>query len=266
MLLLPSPARAAYVRELEALEVQAPGRRVVMGLYKSPESGERLPAVIVLGGFETAGRVLDLLDPKKPVVLASFDYPFDGSKKFKFPRSLGDGGKLKAGIPRTLAAITELNARLRARAQVDPAKVCVLGASFGAPFALRAAAQDPKVSCVVLVHGFADVKGTMRHRLRQQWGFWGAVPAWLVSRLAWLYLRPPRPERDAASLRAGQRVLVIEAGQDTIIPAASRELLWRSLKSSQADVSRIVMPGDHLRPGSDAQIQEIMRLVGEWLH
>src|SRR5436305_13565773 len=69
----------------------------------------------------------------------------------------------------------------------DALRTIVVGASFGAPFALAAAAQDPSISGVVLIHGFGDIPGTGRFRILQSWkSRFGPLTnplAWLLSRL-----------------------------------------------------------------------------------
>jgi len=241
----------AFITEREPLAVRSfRGTKVLEAVIKRPEpkgKPARLPALLVFGGFDTADKVLDLLEPGAPVVLATFGYPYPGEKRFRFPRTLLDAPAVKAAVRDTSSGIGELLRTLARKPYVDPDRLCVVGAGFGAPFALRAAAEEPGVSCLVLVHGFADMAGTIRHRLRQLWeprldGLAGPAAA-LISRLLVLYLDPPRPEEDAARLRKGQRVLLIEAARDTHIPPASRELLWRSLRRSQAEVDRAVTPG-----------------------
>lgn len=270
----PAAAVQNWSRENIAVELPASGGRAperFAGLLKLPaQAAHPLPALIVLGGVETGAGVLDLLEPEEAVLLATFEYPYAGPRKFKFPRTLIDAHAIKKAAGRTPAFVSALARALRARPGVDPAKVCVVGASFGAPFVLRAAADDPDIKCIVIVEGFADVKGTAAARMRRLWkkrlGPLTRPSAWLLSRLLSLYLRPPRPENDAARLRADQRVLFIEAAQDTIIPASSRDLLWRSLLGSQARLSRRVIPGEHLMAGrSKEAIREIITIVARWL-
>jgi hypothetical protein len=81
--------------------------------------------------------------------------------------------------------------------------------------------------------------------------------AWTVSWLGWRYLAAPSPEDAARSLAATQRVLLVSAEQDRFIPRQSSEVLWASIESSRARHDRLLMPGDHLQPGSDALIAEI---------
>ncbi|MDD5658219.1 MAG: prolyl oligopeptidase family serine peptidase, partial [Elusimicrobia bacterium] len=163
-----------------------------------------------------------------------------------------------------------LHRRLRREPGVDPGRLCVVGASFGAPFALHAAAEDAEIRCLVLVQGFADVRGTASHRLAQLWrgrlGPLAAPAAGLAASLAVFYLRPPRPEADAVRLRREQRVLLIEAQDDTIVPARSRELLRRALRRGRARTRRVALSGEHMLAGRSPQaLARTVRLVERWL-
>ncbi|MDD5304974.1 MAG: prolyl oligopeptidase family serine peptidase [Elusimicrobia bacterium] len=245
--------------------------RFFTAFIKKPVGGRprRLPSLIVLGGLETGARSLELIEPDLPVVLAAFEYPYAGPRRFQFPRTLVDGPRVKQAVAETPFDVRALHRFLRAQPYADADRVCVVGVSFGAPFALRAAADDPDLKCLVLVHAFADVEGTSADRMRQLWsgrlGPLARPAAWLLSRLMVASLAPPRPEEDAARLRADQRVLMVEAGDDTLIPAASRDLLWRRLQSSGARARRVVMPGEHLLPGSEETIARIVTAVERWL-
>lgn len=274
----PAPAAAgpAFSQDLEFIRRPSlPGeenRPALAVLIKSPkDSGAGpWPALIVLGGVETGAGALDLIEPRAAVTLATFDYPYEGPRRFAFPRTLLDAPAVKAAVARTSADLSLAHGLLRERPGVDPRRACVVGASFGAPFALRAAADDPRIPCVVLVHGFADVKGTAAARMRQLWrgklGPLARPSAWLLSRLLWLYLDAPTPEDDAGRLRPGQRVLLIEATGDTVIPAASRQLLWRRLQASPARTRRVALEGDHLGGARTKEtISRAAKIVERWL-
>ncbi len=268
-------AARPWVQEQARLTVAAAqagaSARELVALIRRPvlKSG-RMPAVIVLGGLETGAKALDLISARQDVVLATFEYPYAGPRRFAFPRTLLDAPKIKKAVAETPQDVEALHAFLRSRADVDPDRVCVLGASFGAPFALRAAADDPAIRCLVLVEGFAKIEYTAAHRMRQLWGGKLGPLARPLSRLiAWslgLYLDWPAPERDAPRLRRNQRVLVIDARDDTTIPPASRRALWRALASSRARIERVTIPGGHLLAGRSAEeIGRITGIVERWI-
>jgi dienelactone hydrolase len=228
-----------------------------------------VPALLVVGGFESAGKVLSLLHPKMPVALASFDYPFQASRDLKFPQSLRDLPEAKQVFPKTVAGIHELVDRLTKMPEIDPRRIIIVGASFGAPFALAAAAQDPRISGIVIVHGFGKLADTAENVLirawRPRWGFLARPFAWTLSRALWAYLDPPKPEDMAERLSSNQHVLMISAEEDSFVPREATDSLAQALTHSAAAVKRISMPGGHLMPGSDSLIAEIEARIEAWL-
>lgn len=233
------------------------------------KSNERLPLLFVFGGFEEAGKTLELLKPKEKIIFVSFDYPFDAPRRFRFPKSLIDGIKFRKSIQETLEGISLLTTHLFNRPEIDPTRVGILGASFGCPFAVSAAAHDPRLSVLILIHGFADIAATVQHRLDSSWrrrlGPLTAPLAWISAHLIQLILNPPRPEIDASKLNSNQKVFVLEALEDEFIPSNSRALLWESLLKSKAQTERSQMSGGHLLPGASEKIRDISDRTEAWL-
>jgi dienelactone hydrolase len=247
------------------------GRTMVarLRLPEKKDTGRSLPVFLVFGGFERADQVLDLLQPEFPVALASFDYPFEGSRELRFPESLKRLPAAKRLFPETVEGIRLLANELKSRPGLDPRKVFVVGASFGSPFALAAAADNPDVSGLVIVHGFGRIAETAENVLLRSWRphyGWLAEPlAWLLSRSLWAYLDLPGPEDYARRLARRQRVLMITAARDSFIPPESSDSLWNALQESPAHLERLDLPGDHLMPGSDSLIRRMMREIRSWL-
>lgn len=228
-----------------------------------------MPALLVFGGFESAAEVLSLLKPKIPVVLASFDYPFKASRQLSFPGSLKDLPEAKRVFPDTVAGIHELVNRVRALPQVDPSRIFLVGASFGAPFALAAAAEQAKISGLVIVQGFGKLAETARSVLLRAWlprYGWIARPAsWLlVQGLDW-YLGVRDPEWYAERVPRGLRVLMIAAENDSFVPLESTESLASALLRAGSVLERVQLPGDHLKPGSDREIDAIGTRIQDWI-
>lgn len=230
----------------------------------------RLPLLLVFGGFKGASKVLELLNPDVPIAITSFDYPFTPPRKFVFPESLKFAPEAKRAINEMSEAIPALIKSLSARQDLDMSKITIIGASFGAPFALAAAANEGAgITGIVLIHGFGDVPGTASHQLAKNWesrlGLFAHPAAWLFAKLAWLYLDCADPEDSARALRQNQRVLVISAENDSFIPAKSKERLLHSLEESSATIETLSMPGDHIQPGSSGLLKTISNRVSNWL-
>jgi dienelactone hydrolase len=262
------PAWAAPFTEAHPVLVLADGTRIT-ATVRSPatHSSRRIPALMVFGGFENAARVLDLVNPSLPMVLASFDYPYSPPRKFELPGSLKHIPEVKRMIRNTLEAIPLLARELARRPEIDPGKISVVGASLGAPFAVSAAAAEPTISGLMVVHGFGDVPNTVQHQFVRAWGdrWWASPLSWLLSRFAWLYVNIPAPETNARRLRPTQRTLMISAEKDTFIPRPASDALWAGIEESEATRERIWMPGDHLQPGSDRLISEILARCATWM-
>lgn len=243
------------------------GRDVEVTLHvpTSEIHSRRYPAFIVLGGFESAPRVLSMLSPKIPMVLASFDYPYDGPRRFGPLKALFLAKKMRRGVADTEDAILKTVSLLRVHPNVDRERLAIVGASFGTPFAIRGAAETEDVRALIIVHGFSDVKRTVQHRLTQIWearlkGL-SRIAASFASRLIVSVLDPPEPRDDARRLRASQQVLVVDARSDDFIPIESKRELWNALAHSKAHVARVEMDGNHLRPGALEQIAQIMSIA-----
>jgi fermentation-respiration switch protein FrsA (DUF1100 family) len=145
---------------------------------RTPQSAARpLPAIFVLAGFETGRAVLDLIDERDDLVIASMDYPFDG------PADPGALGSLCA-IPalrrmgfETLAAGSLALDHLARHAAVDPERIVLLGVSLGTVFITALGARDERPRAVVLIYGGGDLPALARNVLHRR-GSW--LPAWVI--------------------------------------------------------------------------------------
>ncbi|MEW6057794.1 MAG: acyl-CoA thioester hydrolase/BAAT C-terminal domain-containing protein [Bdellovibrionota bacterium] len=230
---------------------------------------EKTPTLLVFGGFERAARVLELVKPSIPIIAASFDYPFSPPRRFEFPQSFRHAPEAKRAVQDTLKGIRLLKSYLHQRPDVNKTQTLILGASFGAPFALAAAAEDPDITGVILIHGFAQIPETLEQRLAQRlqprFGLLGEVLAKLVTSIGWWYLEAPSPEESIANLKSHQRVLMVSAEKDNLLPKTSVDALWHSLEHSQAQVERVQTNGDHIQAGASSLIKEVSGLVTQWM-
>lgn len=232
----------------------------VTATLKRPKDKQlgRLPAIVVVGAaFEPP-------EPVRPAVLAYFEAPYETLLSGTAWGMLMDAGKLKSAARETSETVAGIATALRARPDVEDDLVCVAGVGSGVPFALRAAAEDPSISCLILVQGFDDVAGAMAHRLRSQ-GSWRPT-AWLVSRLLKTFVRPPQPLREIARLRKDLPVLFLEAQDEVYVPASAREGLWEGLKSAGIRADRVTLRGQgDLGAPPAPLLKEASETVGAWL-
>ncbi len=226
------------------------------------------PALMLFGGFRGAARVLEAVPEDVPLIVASFDYPFEAPRRFRFPQSLGDLPALGRGIDDTRDGIAQLTAHLRAHPKVDARRISIVGASLGAPFAVNAAV-DLQLPGLILVHGFGDLRRVIAHqfvyKLEPRLGAWVRWPSWgLANALTW-GLQLPRPESDARRLGPGQRVLMLNAQEDQRIPRQAVETLWQGLQASSAQVARRDHEGPHLQGIDDVRIKTLVAEALRWM-
>lgn len=236
---------------------------------KRPVQEGKFPAVILFGGFETGARAIDLFDPPVPIQLLTFEYPFRPPRKLEFPGGLKYAGEARRAIPRTLEGIEALVDWAKTQPGLDPDRIVLVGASFGAPFVSLAAAQKPEVRGLILAHGFADVGSVIVHRLsasfERRYGTAGRWLAQVLGRLLWWLSGAPSVEDALGRLHQGQSVLLLTARDDDLLPPDSIAALRASVARSKAKVEERVLPGAHLRPGEDALVRQLLGESLEWM-
>ena len=244
--------------------------RTLEATVRIPDAGpERMPALMLFGGFRGAARVLEKVQHPRPIVWASFDYPFEPPRKFTFPGSLRHAPEARAAIHGSFEGIGKLYRALAAHPRVDPARITVAGASAGAPFATVGAARDP-IPGVLLVQGNGDVPVVIQNLIARKWrktrGAWVETPArWIAHWINW-YCEIPDIAAEARKLRANQKVLMITATQDDFVPKAATEALWQALEESDALHERIDIEGIHLGVGDDTErIADILDRSMRWM-
>ena len=259
----------AGAAELSTIKLSLSGGHELEVLIHAPAQAEQpLPAVVIFGGLQAGAGVLEVVAGQAPVVAASFAYPYQPPAKLGWRNALGAVKDFGLGVDRTFEGIAELIALLRSRADVDPQRITLVGASAGAPFASISAARL-NVPGLVVVQGFGDVPSVLarqgelalRKRERELW-----IPLLKpVARLLSWWLELPAPERYAPQLRTGQRVLMITAQDDERVPAAAADLLWDGFQASGAQATRLDLPGAHLRGLGDPTINEILVHALRWM-
>lgn len=244
-------------------------REALIKIPKNLQPGQKVPVILVFGGFESAHQVLELVHPKIPVALASFDYPYDGARRIQFPEALGSIFEAKRIFPQTLQGISQLVKILKERPEIDSSNLIIVGASFGSFFAIAAASKIPDLRRIILVHGFGRPRETIEHVILKSWypkyGWVSRPLAWAIAHLAWQFFGLQSPEEYSKSLRPSQKVLLITADHDSFIPSLSSDSLWRAIESSPAQSNRILMKSDHLMPGSNRLIEDILIKIQEWI-
>lgn len=251
------------------VDLELASARVVRARLQVPVVDTPVPAVILLGGFERGAGALDLVNASRPTVMASFDYPLTLPEEK--PDLWGWTGLLREarrGIHDSFEAIGLLHAQLLAMPEVDPARITIVGVSLGAPFAVAAAA-DHGIPGLAVIHGFGRVSEVMAHNFIRRWepdrGPWVRPFArGLAGWLTW-YADIPVIEDKARTLQAHQRVLMLIAADDDLVPASATTALIEGLRASSAQVESETEAGSHLRGDTDPRIPALLARTEGWM-
>ena len=221
-------------------------------------SGERHPAAILMGGYKTGRKAVDIPADTGNLVLLSIDYPYSGPQR---PRGLDwvrYFGTMRRAILDTPPAVLLAAQYLYTRRDVDPARVTVIGVSLGVPFSVAAAATDKRIAGAALLHGGGDIT-TMAY-----YAFADRGPDWVMHALAWglsWVAAPLEPTRYAGDV-APRPVLMVNAADDEFIPRSSVLELYESLRQPK----RIVwLDSAHVASGDEEVVDGLMSITLEWM-
>ncbi|MBM3898672.1 MAG: alpha/beta hydrolase [Gemmatimonadetes bacterium] len=207
------------------------------------------PAFLILGGAERGRGAAKLLADTRGTIVAAIDYPFDGDLKAKGLAVLAQVPAIRRAFYATPPAVTLVLDYLRRDPEVDPARMELMGASFGAPFATIAAARDSRVTRLWIAHGGGRPYLMIESGLRRD------VPNALfrvpLAALGTLLVSGPRFAPEHWIDRVAPRpVVMLNATQDERIPPAAVQALW---DAAQAPKEQIWIDGPHML-GSRPQI------------
>lgn len=226
---------------------------VVRGRLRVPSDAtadDPRPLVVLLGGIERGGHAIDLIPPGLPHVGAALWYPEalgakDAADALTNLDRLTDVAlDIPASILLALDHLVELSV-------VDPARVAVVGASFGGFFAPAAAASDLRIANVGLLYAGGDLAGLLAAHLEEE------VPpaaAMLGAEMAALRLQRLEPTRYMSHI-APRPVLLVNGRDDDLVVRESAEALIRAARPPK-DV--VWLPTGHLDPDNEAFLQELV--------
>jgi predicted esterase len=257
---------SSHRRAIEHIELSLRDGTQHTAVLSFPErSRAPLPVIVVLAGFETGAEALGLLRPDVNAIYVATDYPYKAPNERGVVKDLRELPAIKKAILRTDLALDALIEKLRRDPRVDARKITVVGASFGAPFAITAAVRNPAITGVILIHAFGRVDLAFAEQLMNEWGRWSYPFAWSLGKLAWGYLGYEAPEDEARKLKPHQHVFYIHADADEQLPCESIVSLQDALAKSQAQVTTARSQGGHLGPGKMQMIDALMAVSLEWL-
>lgn len=206
-------------------------------------AGTRRRLFIILGG-QRAGKEAALLFPDtRGTVVAAVEYPYHGAPNPKGLAVAREVPAIRRAILDTPPAILLTLDYLLTEPDVDPTRVELIGASFGAPFAAIVAALDARVSRLWLLHGAADPYRLLEHNLRR---YVGVAPLRsVVAGAANVMIAGPRLDPVRWVSRVAPRpVIMINALDDERIP---RELVGQLYTSAREPKEQHWLPGPHMQ-------------------
>jgi dienelactone hydrolase len=246
----------------------ASGTEVQVRLLRASASSVRLPAIVVLGGLQRGSGVVDLIPRTTEAVVVGFDYPVALPERVGWTEVLPVARRLERGIHETIECVGRLHSLLARRADIDPARLSIVGVSLGAPVAVIGAAQHDYRG-VVIIDGFGDLPRTLRHQFARRWraryGAFGDVLAWLAEAAIIRLIDLPNPEDSPRRLRPNQRVYMINAEDDEFVPERSQQALREALRQSSAQLTVETMSGRHVRAHDEQAISRLYSQARDWM-
>lgn len=242
--------------------VGSSGLRIELAVRRPQPTGDatgRRPLFLVLGGHERGKGAAALIGDTRGAIFASLQYPYDGDHNAKGLAVVLLVPKIRRALYDTPPAVQLALDYLLSRPDVDPTRVELIGASFGAPFATIAAARDQRVTRLWLAHGGGDTHAMIDRGLEKEIA--NATLRAPVSALADLLASGPRftPERWIASV-APRPLVMLNATEDEKIPRRSVELLYAAAGEPK---ELVWLPGAHMQGNRPEVLQRLIDAVLE---
>lgn len=149
---------------------------------------------------------------------------------------------------------------------IDPARVCIVGASYGGYAALAGAAFTPELyQCAISVNGLSDLSYMIARTKRkygndsEQVSYWERVIA-VPEKDEKEYLVSRSPAAYAAQVKAP--VLLLHANRDRVVDISQSKTMYSALKKLDKDVEFVKLKGeDHYLSKAATRLQAAKAIV-----
>ena len=214
-------------------------------------------AVVIAGGFGSGWLAAERIDPGPGVVLLSVDYPFEGPRRgIPAPEFLRRALEFRRALNAMDDLLLEGCRYAIERPEVDSSRVLVVGASLGVPFALRAAAREPRFKGVALLYGSADIGDWVARNLKD-------VPRWLRPLAGWLVAVAFRHYEPASLIRhvSPRPVLLLNARGDQRVSEEKAKELYEAAGEPK---EQIWLDGGHMRLSNTELVTRLLGMTMRW--
>ena len=216
--------RQGYLREKVAFD-SMPGEAVPTLVTLPPQSEGRLPCIIFLHGIGQKKEFLDeitRLFNQTGFAMACFDQYTRGERAL--PKDAGALAQVKAFRRRAAATVNDtrrLIDYLETRPDIDPNRIYLIGASYGAITGSVAAAFDPRIRAVVLVYGGGNLSRLLEApMIHNEIGGWTPVAKVLM----WYLISAADPVKHIGGI-APRPVLLQNGRNDRLVAPGAAEAL-----------------------------------------
>ena len=214
-------------------------------------------AVLILGGHRTGRDAVALVPATRGVVVAAMSYPFEGDHRAKGLALARAVPAMRRALADTVPAIMLALDHLAADAEVDPARIELVGVSLGAPFICVAGGLDERPRRVWSIHGGGDNHALLEHNLARE-----VESAWLRAPAAYLLNRLDYGDALSAERFVGRiaprEFVMVNATADERVPPELVELLFEAAHEPKQLIWR---EGGHLRTSDTAVVEDLIELV-----
>lgn len=235
------------------------GLKITCRVRSPKQKGPRYPALLVMNGFDTGKDVISVFRSTEAAVLISFDWPYEGKRKFKGADIGPFLPRIRQAIIQSVSVVLTVTDYLASREDVDPEKLFLVGASFGAPFAVDAASVDPRIKAVILLYGGGNiaklVESSSTKQVKTAWG--RKLLGWFVAAL----LAPVEPLKYVEYI-APRPLLMINGRHDQSIFGESAELLFKQAREPKELVWLETM---HAKPKMTELSLQLEKMMKDWL-
>lgn len=230
-------------------------------LVRTPkDNSRRYPALLVMNGFDTGKKVISLFKSTEEAILISFDWPYEGKRKFKGADMGPFLPRIRQAIFRSVSVVLTIIDYLEMRPDVNPEKIFVVGASFGAPFAVDAAAVDPRIKAVILLYGGGNIakmiESSSKRQVKSTWG--RKLLGWFVGAL----LAPVEPLKYVEYI-SPRPLLMINGKNDQSIWDESARLLFEKAKEPK---KMVWLESPHAKPKMNELTHQLEKMMKVWLN